>query len=191
VHITATKASTPNCAIDVGTLNIDDGGDKYKLSRLCEVIADYNANRQYHNINCNCHQFTDDCMNALQMSGEFEGQLGHYVKGLRNGNTNRTFIDPTTKKKNTFDTHRELDIYCSNLFAKYGDRISFETNYPQDYALLKSFDRGFWLGHLKDRFSKKHRSEYTQHFVPHTDHDTGELDCPFEDPTETMSMLLT
>jgi hypothetical protein len=175
----------------VGTLNIDVEGDKTKLSRLCEIIADYNANRQYHNINCNCHQFTDECMNVLNMSGEFEGQLGKYVKGLRNGSIIKTFIDPVSKKKISFDTHRELDIFCSNLFTEHGDRIIFETKYPQDYSLLKAFDRGFWLGHLKDRFSKKHRSEYVQHFVPHTNHDTGELDCPFGDPTETMSMLLT
>jgi hypothetical protein len=142
-------------------------------------------------------------MAALGMPGTFTGQLGHHIKGLRNGNTNKSFRDPTTKKKITFETHSQLDIFCSELFAKHGGIDAFEKEHPQDFALLKAFDRGFWLGHLKDRFSKKHRSEYTQHFCPHSDHDTGmhfkqvvnqivgDLACAFGDPNETMSMLLT
>jgi hypothetical protein len=53
----------------------------------------------------------------------------------------------------------------------------FFTSYVGDAALLKSFDRAFWLRHYRDRNNKN--------YIPH--YEDEQLMCPWGDPASTKS----
>jgi hypothetical protein len=50
------------------------------------------------------------------------------------------------EKKMTFSSHRELDIFVNRILDKKPD---FFISNKSDAALLKSFDRAFWLRHYR------------------------------------------
>jgi hypothetical protein len=50
------------------------------------------------------------------------------------------------EKKITFSTHKELDIFVNEILEKKPD---FFISNKSDAALLKSFDRAFWLRHYR------------------------------------------
>ncbi|KAL9643628.1 hypothetical protein ABK040_010240 [Willaertia magna] len=157
VHISEVKSTNPNAVIEIGELDIEKDTDK--IHNLCQIIALYNQRKTYSNLHCNCHHFVHDCLDVLGMSQHLMGvmtddspnnQLGKYLRNLRNGKNlhKRVFIHPITKEKIKFKTHSQLDEYCIKLFKEIPN---FKEEYPNTYALLKAYDRGFWLGHLKDR----------------------------------------
>jgi hypothetical protein len=67
------------------------------------------------------------------------------------------FIDPYEKKQISFTTHKELDEYAYSLLKiKSKDKKEIEKAHskflienPEDYHLLKSYDRAFWMCYLK------------------------------------------
>ena len=88
-----------------------------------------------------------------------------------------------TSNKLTFKTHDELDIFTHSLFDKDPE---FDTNYKQEYAMLKNFDRAFWLRHLKANDDEKWKPHYKQ-MVDDEGDTIMDMDCPFGDPRETYS----
>lgn len=72
-------------------------------------------------------------------------------------------------KGRDFKTHQELDEYVLDLLKK---DPKFPQNHSNDYALLKSFDRAFWLRYYKDK------NEIS------TPHDQ----CPFGNPHDSQSL---
>lgn len=70
-----------------------------------------------------------------------------------------------------FKTHEELDTFVHNLVAK---EPLFAEKYPEDWMLLKSWDRAFWLRHYKDKDNKNYLAK----------------DCAFGDPQNTLSFNL-
>jgi hypothetical protein len=196
VHFTTTKATRPNCAVDVGSLQLDNESHVQRIHDMCRVIAKYNMEMQYNNTTNNCHKFTNDLLSALGFSQpKFEGQLGDYMNKLKNGPVqSKLFIDPLTREVHDLSNHVTLDMYCINLFDRYGGVHEFIRQYPHDYALLKAWDRAYWLGNLKDRFMKIPRNRMNINYIPMyiTINDEGveECHCPFGDPTESGSMIL-
>lgn len=61
----------------------------------------------------------------------------------------------------------------------------FDTKYPYDYKLLKSFDRAFWLRHTSK--PQDPRWEPLREEVQGFDGVELHLKCPFGDPNETWS----
>jgi hypothetical protein len=68
------------------------------------------------------------------------------------------FIDPFEKKKISFSTHKQLDEYAYSLIKikdfenkKEVEKLQnkFLIENPEDYHLLKSYDRAFWMVYLK------------------------------------------
>jgi len=53
---------------------------------------------------------------------------------------------PALPERTVFNTHEELDKYFKNLTDKVP---TFRLDYSSECELLKSFDRAFWLRHLK------------------------------------------
>ena len=52
-----------------------------------------------------------------------------------------------------FETHRELDLFVKSLLRV---DIHFGLNYSQEWILLKSFDRAFWLRYLRSKENEKY-----------------------------------
>ncbi|KAL9654598.1 hypothetical protein ABK040_006660 [Willaertia magna] len=186
----------PNCVVDLGELDLRVEEDVEKLDKLCELIVDYNVNRMYSPLKLNCQHFVIDCMRVLKMEKEFGGQLGEYFKSIKDGNlSTKFFINPITQERVEFLSHRQLDLYCRELFEK---NPNFYKDYPNDYALLKAYDRGYWVGHVKDVFIKKvPRVAWEDKYIPLKGKDLGNNQyhddvclCCFNDPTSTGSVLL-
>jgi len=79
------------------------------------------------------------------------------------------------EKRMVFNTHEDLDKFVADLVAKEPD---FETVHKAEWAMLKSFDRSFWLRHYK--FDKDPKWEPMRVKTKDEDGDTiTELKCPF------------
>ena len=197
VHITTTKATRPNCAIDIGSLDLEDDSDVEKIQNMCSVITRYNIEMTYNNYTNNCHKFTNEIIESLGFPTlEFKGQLGDYMRKLKRGPVKaKLYMDPLTNETHDLSSHVVLDLYCRDLFERFNGVDVFMDKYPHDYALLKSWDRGYWLGHLKDKFQQLQRSNMNMVYIPMyvtlTDDGSEECHCPFSDPTESGSMLLS
>ena len=50
------------------------------------------------------------------------------------------------EQKKEFKSHKELDEFVAKLIQ---EEPMFEENYPHEWGLLKSFDRAFWLRHVR------------------------------------------
>lgn len=73
--------------------------------------------------------------------------------------------------KIVFKTHEELDKFSKNILEK---DVFFKHNYAEEWKLLKSFDRAFWL--------RYYRAEKP-------DNKPCPQGCPFDDPMVTVSMM--
>ena len=155
---------------------------------IAEVVCRWNINKVYCNINLkkkkdygNCQEFIEDVMNALNI--KFQNKGGAFWDFLnkmkKRGQCKMEFLPSKgfrkafkVDKRYTFDTHIELDTFVTRI-SNVND-IALQIDYKEEYKLLKSFDRAFWLRHFKKPSLEK--------FKP-----LG--NCPFKDPRKTQSYM--
>ena len=131
------------------------------INSLADVVIRWNTKKVYSNESHkkssrhgNCHDFVMDLLDELGIKLNFNGVMKLYLDRLRKkGKASLTF-SPTPEMRNTFslkkkrpkfNTHEELDRYVNILQQK--SNFEFETSYPEEWLLLKAFDRAFWLRH--------------------------------------------
>jgi hypothetical protein len=168
--------------------------------KLSEIIVDWNLNKGYTNRGGdknkvgNCQDFVEDVLKRLDLKYEFTGPLGEFVKRLKEKGVCDTslYMDENFRekfgipnKKVTFHNHKELDEFASKLMD-----VDCEVNFhhKQEWNMLKSFDRAFWLRHYKFPGEPKWCCMKKQEH----DEDDGEMyetdACPFDDPVATYSI---
>jgi hypothetical protein len=134
----------------------------------------------------NCQEFVDDILLSLSITNKFEGALGNFLDEMRSkGTCNICFSTDKLfqqsfgldKKKFEFKSHYELDLFVYNLFSIDKE---FKKTFPNEYSLLKSFDRAFWLKHFK--------YPENEDFYCLVDENNNCL-CPFDNPKKTKSFL--
>lgn len=168
------------------------------VEKLSNLIVRWNTSMKYKDNNGkkgeegNCQDFVDAILAELGLSLNLTGPLGAFLQKMRRKGTCKMqfkvdddFRDKfaMTEKKVLFNSHEELDMFVNKLFEVDPE---FDANYKQEYNLLKSFDRAFWLRHLKSPGDVK----WKPHYKPEVDDDGDtvlELDCCFNDPRETYS----
>jgi hypothetical protein len=165
--------------------------------KLAEVVVNWNTNYTYKKTNVNpnehegnCQDFVDELLTAVGINTtQFGGALGNFLVDMRTKGTSKIqftadkyFRQYFGLKKSAYDfpTHRELDEFACQLFER---EPMFKQKFPSEYALLKSFDRAFWL-----RYYKSPNNKITQ---PITAEIYGKeiQKCPFGNPRETKSMF--
>jgi hypothetical protein len=57
-----------------------------------------------------------------------------------------SYLCPYENKKYLFENHKQLDDYLETVINK--NISSFLIDHPEDYHLLKSFDRAFWYNFI-------------------------------------------
>jgi hypothetical protein len=121
----------------------------------------------------------------VDINKQFGGQLKDFLKVLREkGECKIQFNIPhevqeacnLKEKKIEFKTHKQLDEFLKTVDEHYP---SFKSDFKDDFQLLKSFDRAFWLRHF--------RNPETQDYQPLTGEIKGICECPFGDPISTNS----
>jgi hypothetical protein len=145
----------------------------------------------------NCQDFVEAILDKLDISLSLEGSFGTYLlmltrytgeyinKMKTQGKCNLEFTVPSKEfqqafqlesKSVKFNTHQELDQFVHMLKNK---NPLFHIDYPNEWRLLKAFDRAFWLKHLKNKCIEKN--------APLTVEE--EVKCPFGDPLITQSFV--
>jgi hypothetical protein len=151
------------------------------IDRITRVICDWNSNKQYSQYGVNCQHFVDELCKVLEINLEFKGALGNFIQELRKtGQCELEYtLTPELQKilgvdysRRRFKTHRELDDFVTMVRTKSPLYYDIDPVGKDDWILLKSFDRGFWLRHFKNLDAVEHQ--------PH--------ECPFSNPTVSGSL---
>eukprot|EP01027_Heterolobosea_sp_BB2_P022142 GEZU01032579.1.p1 GENE.GEZU01032579.1~~GEZU01032579.1.p1 ORF type:complete len:110 (+),score=40.18 GEZU01032579.1:155-484(+) len=89
-----------------------------------------------------------------------------------------------------FESHSELDQFVNALLDADPE---FTVNHKEEWMLLKSFDRAFWLRHLRDDLNPIYKP------LPLDYYDGSRMDsssmgsttaCPFNNPVDTNSFVI-
>jgi len=148
------------------------------MEKICDKITEWNVNRSYSYFGnqqkdtWNCQIFVKEMLEVLGISNTFKGHLGHFLENINQGVTDMIYKDPISKNEITFNSHKELDKFVKEKLRIWReDGESFKESQPEDWRLLKGFDRAFWLMISftdKEKWSKEHRP--------------WKHGCPFHDP---------
>ncbi|KAF0977227.1 hypothetical protein FDP41_003880 [Naegleria fowleri] len=178
---------------------------EFVRDKLAETIVKWNTSVFYKqqkgdpdNGSGNCQQFIDEILQNLGLSdysSSFPLPLANYLKTLREEGYGEMVFEledsfkqkffsednPETskylkKKSIHFKSHKELDLFAKALFDIDPD---FQINHKYEYYLLKAYDRGFWMRHLKPAGETNTDKE---NYEPLEEED-GTLACKFGDPT--------
>jgi hypothetical protein len=153
---------------DIGEISTVESLESLR-DEISNVIVHWNTNVGYSSIGKkknegNCQNFIESILSALNLKLEFSGALGKFIESIKkNGNSNLTFPVSLEMKQRfgiekdsiEFISHSELDHFFRDLQEK---DLAFELKFRDEYKLLKSFDRAFWLKYLKlEKELTKHR----------------------------------
>lgn len=173
-------------AIDLKESQLVELDVDHTIDSLSKIICKWNTEKQYDRLSCNCQHFIDEVLKVLGIELRFEKTMKEFIKKIRKEGEckiewkiSKEIKEKFSIKEDTkmFNTHSELDKFVNELMKI---EPMFEEKYREDYFLLKSFDRAFWL----NSYSKKKRKG-TECFRD----DDGNCKCPFHDPEETKSLL--
>jgi hypothetical protein len=170
----------------------------------------------------NCQAFVESVLEAINVKINFTGPLAKYLVDMREkGASKLSFqVEKDFQKKfklksesTLFETHTKLDQFTRSLFEVDSE---FDVNYKDEYQLLKSFDRAFWMRFYKkkeriEKILKQIETLENGKFTPmrkkqveerirvlkekideldlenEKDCPCSEKDCPFSDPLKTKS----
>jgi hypothetical protein len=160
------------------------------IDKISTVITRWNVLRTYNKNDSNCQAFVEELLDSLgvDLKKIYKGATGNYLKKMRSkGECKLRYKIPKeiyeklklkkNEEKITFLTHKELDDFVIKLIEV---EPKFQEDYVDDYNLLKSFDRAFWLRHFK--------LPEENNFLYSTDK-FDKCICPFDDPTQTRFFL--
>lgn len=183
--------------MDIGTISTSQKVDEI-VDILADIIVDWNANMSYKNmpkdkkVEKNCQDFVEEILKEIKIEAKFQPPLSIFLEKLRKEGHSELIYETKNEEilkkfgirpKTLFETHKDLDLFVKEMMKVDHE---FQENYSNDYALLKSFDRAFWLRHYSAVSEDKYKC------LKKEDEETGELqcDCPFGDPIETQSIQM-
>lgn len=184
IHATTFRSKNPLAAIDIGEINIFKEEGEQTLQKLCQFFYEWNSQKKYDSMKCNCHHFTSSCMKVMKCKAKFGGQLGKFLKKIRHeGDSELFFSDPITKSELKFETHQQLDEFILQILKEIPD---YKEKNPDDWMLLKCYDRAFWLGYFyansNDEDENGTIEKMKKKFKPTSD-------CWFGNPIKTGSVI--
>jgi hypothetical protein len=194
-------------------LEIDLTTKKSNESIIYEIIrfvADYNMNKKYDIISCNCQKFVDDVLKVIgiddlktyfmkkELSQNFK-KFEEYKNRIKNENDRKIFdnlkvsylFDTMIKSSlRLFNKHNELDKFVKRIIKNiYPNEENeegmrkFRLDCPVQYDILKSSDRAFWLKLENDLYNTVFTSKLNEK-LPYLSNN-GMCKCPFKSPIIT------
>jgi hypothetical protein len=125
----------------------------------------------------------DELCRALDIQLNFGGALGTFLGQLRKtGQCELSYtLTPDLQQKlgvtetsKQFKTHKELDDFVQMVIQKCPTYFEMDSVGKDDWVLLKSYDRAFWLRHFKNKKAEEFEPSHV---------------CPFKNPTESGSII--
>jgi hypothetical protein len=214
-------------AVDVGEIESKESIEKIS-KKLSKIIVNWNENVVYSNKESknhgNCQTFVESVLHQLGMSFNPSGSLLHFFERIKQTGSSKLVFPISNSFKSKFKldqdefkfkTHIELDKFVIQLLSIDPE---FITHHKDEYLLLKSFDRSFWLNysHSMSHFIKdesvleilesnsqsseevdekirqlKEQIENKKRSIEETKpyiNDEDSFDCPFDDPNHTNSI---
>lgn len=205
--------------VSIDSTHIDDIAHK-----LAETAVVWNLTKKYKNFSKdvekatfgNCQDFVLDVMQRLGIKLEFSGEMAKFIQKMRDKGRCELEFEPSKQfleafpflkdQKSTgknvifrFDTHQQLDRFVQRLLEFGGPRLQLD--FRGEWAILKSFDRAFWLKHIKHREKAKTTNaqvanpelmvpEFSPEFSPLWKNEVSKThNCPFDDPENTRSFM--
>jgi len=147
-------------SIDSGEYDMEKN---FIIKTLSRVVTDWNANKTYSVINCNCQHFVDHLLEELGMKNPFHPKMKTFLKSIQTDPQNIQYkYTDSSNEEIVFHTHEELDNYC------------FERSLnDEDRQLLKAFDRMFWFKY----YALVKKDSDLNELKPYIDRN-----CPFGNP---------
>ncbi|KAL9644975.1 hypothetical protein ABK040_004468 [Willaertia magna] len=169
--VTVRKKSSSKAVfcIDVGKVSGQDNCNEL-FKKLSKLVTEWNKTKEYDNKTANCQHFCTEAIEVMGLKDAYEknvnqGPLKEYLLRLKNTgacemsykisqdvketlceseNINEELLEFLKDSGNalTFSKHRQLDMFVHLLQEE--DPLYFDRE-PFDYALLKAYDRAFWL----------------------------------------------
>jgi len=209
------KSTNPHMAIDVASVNVEEQIETaQQLFKIMKVCVEYNVNHAYSQAKDNCQNFVFRIAEAAGFSLTFPSPLREVMEGLSKGEhppqkyTAPWEIDGTPVFEWT--THAEFDTIVRKVFLRAFKELCKSTalseaarieegahamqshdTFKWHYALLKSYDRGYWLRHHNERYNLD-PEDWSPTYTPLNPSDGGDgykYDCPFHDPAVTGTYL--
>jgi len=147
--------------------------------KACDIIVDYNINKYYDVIKCNCQHFVDDVLKAIGITPVFSGGvIGQFFTHLQSCNSfeNFEFRYPPKGNGTLFPSHEELDeFYLNNKNTLDADAVQ----------LIKAYDRVFWYRFyaIQGAQGGANRTQEEKNLI--LKYRPCESGCPFDDPQQT------
>eukprot|EP01080_Neovahlkampfia_damariscottae_P010213 gene10213-2633_t len=147
--------------IDVGEIKTIETLESIR-DKIADVIVYWNANVEYDSYGKskkgygNCQEFIESILHALNMNIEYTGVIGDFLQNMKRHGSSKLIFPINQQMKFDFclredeiefTSHSQLDKFVHSIEEK--STVLFEETYPNEYLLLKSFDRAFWLKHQK------------------------------------------
>jgi hypothetical protein len=152
------------------------------MDHISDVVCHWNSSIVYSKQKYNCQTFVDELCKALDIKLNFQGALAEFLKHLRYSGVCELSYTPKPEvlkqigRENEtnvqFKSHRELDDFVNSVRDRMPTYFDLDEAGVDDWKLLKSFDRAFWLRKFKHG---------TEQYEPHN--------CPFKNPLESGSIL--
>ncbi|KAL9645563.1 hypothetical protein ABK040_000626 [Willaertia magna] len=152
------------------------------ISKVCKVCCLWNANHLYDVNKHNCQHFTLAVLKALNIDINkcLPEPIKDYFMNLKQyGTSDMVYKIPKELRtifnfeKITFKTHRELDEFWLTVSTKFPSWVSTPIGQSNE-ALLKGFDRAFWLRKLSSKEGYNEANEPLRN-----NEDKSRCLCPF------------
>eukprot|EP01080_Neovahlkampfia_damariscottae_P001293 gene1293-11377_t len=188
--------------IDIAEIPISNEEESNEVrEKIADFLVHWNVNMKYKNRSNdlskegNCQHFVEALLKKLGIVLQYKStSLGTYLEKVKkNGNGQPTikfspdlleklkigpndFQDMKIKDTNVFlfETHLDLDELCCYILTIDPD---FPENHKFEWALLKGFDRAFWLRYINSAKKKRPNLMFRQKLD-----EEGVSSCPFGDP---------
>jgi hypothetical protein len=152
------------------------------IEKLSDFISFWNVNYQYGNFKIgksrNCQDFVDEMLKFLNVKLNIQSGscIDQYLKAAKKGVCDCVFFFSESfekefshfpeiyeRKKKPFVTHSELDEFAIKLKAI---NPKIDKLFPDEWNLLKSFDRGYWLKYSGESTKKTPNEQRMNEFSP-------------------------
>lgn len=129
-----------------------------QLVKLSETIVNWNVSRAFHLTEKkqfgNSQDFVDSLLESIGINQiNVPTPIQQFLTQIREKGNSELEFKPSVefqrkfklKKITQFNSHQELDEFTSKLLDI---DIELPKNHPDEFTILKSFDRGFWMRHV-------------------------------------------